>query len=207
MRAGFLFLVLAFTTVFLAGAYAQPKTLTLTETNHTKIIGPVNGESIERVMTDIAKSDPNQPFFLYLQSPGGEVFAGKQLSDYLSSTTRPIHCIANTAISMAYVILQACPVRLVTPNAVLMMHHISAGAQGTITQMNSAIKVMQALEDLVFKNIADRFGISVKEFADKVGIEWWTMGGDKIVDSNQADKVVKVNCTAELEKKGLCPLL
>jgi len=188
-------------------AITKDDTIVLTKTNFTSIVGEVNGTSIGQTLDAISKSDPKQTFYIYLQSPGGSVFAGKQLVDYLKSTDRKIVCIGNTAISMAFVILQACPTRIVTEDAVLMSHQISTGMEGSLKQVKAAVTLMEKLEKLYDTMIAKRLKLSLEDYRAKIDPEFWMLGSEDILSNKAADSVAKVKCETSIEKEEVTKLV
>lgn len=175
--------------------------ITLNNTNFVAIRDKVDDLAIDNVFKVLLKSDPKEPFYLYLDSPGGSVFAGRRLVSYLLTTDRNVVCIANTAISMAYVILQACPVRLITNHSVLMTHQIASQLQGSLKEMQNQLVMVEKLALLYDSFIASRMGLTLEEYRTKVGIEWWMMGVKDALLNKAADKEVKVNCSTDLEKQ------
>lgn len=192
---------LAFLIRVSAGAPNIPiEAITLNKTNYTLLLGEVNADSVNVVMNDITQSNPNKTFYLVIESPGGDVIEGRRLVSYLQTTDRKIVCIARTAISMAYVTLQACPVRLVMESSILMTHQIAGSASGPLRDITARLVYMQKLADLYDGLIAARMGLTVEDYRRKMIPEWWMVGPKDILDNKAADKEVKVVCTKELEK-------
>jgi len=186
----------------------KPPLVTLTPGNTASIVGEVNGDSVIKAFADISKSDPSKVLYLYLDTPGGSVFAGKALVDYLSTTKRNIHCIANVAISMGFHILESgCKVRLVTPQAILMAHEMATQIDGKTSELEFQAKLTRKLEDLFDTASANRLGLSLKSYQSRLTPEWWLMGDLEVLKANAADTTVTVNCSIELEKSGKCPLI
>lgn len=173
----------------------------LTPSNFTILLDEVNALSVNTVMQGITNSDPSKPFYLIINSPGGYVLEGRPLVSYLTSTNRNIVCIAQTAISMAYVTLQACPVRLVTNHSILMTHQIAGGSKGTLNDMKAALTFTQKLADLYDRLMAGRMQLTLEEYRAHINPEWWFVGAQDAIINNAADAEVKVTCTRELEKQ------
>lgn len=182
------------------GEEAQVEQVVLTTTNFSALRDEVNVNTVNSLLQGITNSDPKKPFYLFLDSPGGSVIAGRQLVNYLTTTDRQIICIARTAISMAYVILQACPVRLVTNDAILMTHQIASGTQGSLREMQAAVTFTQKLADYYETLIANRMGLTLEYYRTRILPEWWMVGAADSIGNKAADKEVSVSCTKELEK-------
>jgi ATP-dependent Clp protease protease subunit len=140
----------------------------LTETNFVSIVGEVNEASISDVMIGISKSDPSKPLYLYLDTPGGEVFAGKKLVDYLHSTDRNIVCIASMAISMGFVTLQSCKTRLITRDGILMTHQIASQVKGSLHDIENQVSLLRKLELLYDTMISRRMELTLEAYQAKL---------------------------------------
>jgi ATP-dependent Clp protease protease subunit len=190
----------AFNVAASNGAPDKVYKVELSTKNHVAIRDEVNDATVNKALQGITNSDPNKPFYLFLESPGGSVFAGRRLVNYLQTTDRQIICVANTAISMAFVILEACPVRLMTNHGVLMSHQIASGAKGSLSEMKAALMLTQKLADLYDGMIAYRMGLTLEAYRAKLNPEFWMIGIKDGIDNKAVDAEVRVTCTRELEK-------
>ena len=78
-------LIALFTTAMAIG-YSKPELkIELTKTNHTTIIGEVDPATLSPAIEAIRKSDKTKPFYLYINSGGGSVFAGLQFIQQLEA--------------------------------------------------------------------------------------------------------------------------
>lgn len=170
--------------------------------NHTSLIGDVNGESINFVLSGIANSDPTKPFYVFLDTPGGQVLQGRRLVSFLQTTNRNVICVANTAISMGFVILQACPVRLMTQHGILMSHQIAGGAQGPLDVMKAGLIFVQKLADMYDTMMANRMGMTLEAYRAKINPEFWMVGIKEGLEAHAVDGEAKVTCTNALEKSS-----
>jgi len=169
--------------------------ITLTEKNHTSLVGVVNRDSIKLVMTDLVKRDQSKEFYLYIESPGGSVLAGLLLVDYLA-TQKNITCVASFAASMAFSILQACPTRIVTPSAVIMQHEAYQVGDGkeTSDDMKTNSNILLQMNDLMATFESKRLGITKEKFLELIKHEYWLIGSVKILHDNAADESKGVVC-------------
>ncbi len=110
--------------------YAEQNEIELTTTNFASLRGEVTNDTIEPILKKIYASDSSKTFYLYIDSPGGDVFQGLRLVRYLQSTKHPITCVTSTAISMAFVIFQTCNTRVILDSAVLMTHEVATSGIG-----------------------------------------------------------------------------
>lgn len=186
----------------------KSNTIVLDPSNHTEIVGEISMESINKNMQEIANSSPSKTFYIYIQTPGGSVFAGKRLVDYLRVTDRKIVCIADIAISMGFHILEdGCRTRLVTEGAVLMSHQISFGAQGSLAEVEASVQLSRKIEDYLDSLTSQRLGLTLKEYQAKLNPEFWMVGHPEILLNKAADGVSIVVCDRTLETSHKCPMM
>lgn len=70
-----------------------------------------------------ALNERNGPIFVILRTGGGSVTAGYLMVRTIQNSKNPVICITDTrAMSMGFYILQSCNRRIMTRNALLMMH-------------------------------------------------------------------------------------
>lgn len=198
--------------------------IVLTQSNHATLIGEVTGQSVKETIDKLRKLDNSKTRYLYINSPGGEVQTGIRLVNYLQSAEgKGIICVADTAISMAMVSMQACETRVTTPNATFMSHGIAGGVQGYTRKVESDLTIMKGFDYILAKIQAERMGITVEELRKRQNEEYWIIGSEAIIAANAADKVAKVSCGSDMlvpvevdgtddegkvikVKKILCPL-
>jgi ATP-dependent protease ClpP protease subunit len=133
--------------------------------------------------------------YLYLQSPGGSVFAGMKAVSYIRSTPKKIVCIVDVAISMAAVILSVCDERVSTSNSIYMQHVTSYSIpQMAAPNAESFQKFLARSAYLMDIAQAARIGISYQAFKSLTRNDWWLMGED-LVTQRVADRATQVTCT------------
>ena len=107
----------------------------------------------------LESEDPGKDISLYINSPGGSVTAGMAIYD----TMQYIKCDVSTicmgmAASMGAFLLSGGPKgkRLALPNAEIMIHQPSGGAQGQATEINivaeQILKTRQRLNEILAAN-------------------------------------------------------
>lgn len=185
----------------------NPQKIVLTTVNHTALTGEVNNESINKVLFDISISDSKKPFYIFLNTPGGNVFSGRTLIDYLRHNNRKIQCIANTAISMGFHIFEdGCKRRLVMEGSFLMTHQISSVIAGNLNKLDKEVSLIHKMENFFDLLASGRMHLTLKQYQDKLNPEFWMIGSEEILDNNAADELVDVVCDVRLENSNTCPL-
>ena len=175
------------------------KNVELNSSNLVSLNSEINAESVVSTITSL-ESSTSPVTFLFIDSPGGSVMDGLALVNYLQHTKKPVHCIASYAASMAHAILESSPVRLGTPENILMQHKISGGAQGTPTEIEGTLKIMKGFESVLTNLETKRIGISKEEFEKRTFYPWYTFG-EESVKENVIDAIVNVSCSSELYSK------
>jgi ATP-dependent Clp protease protease subunit len=173
--------------------------INLSTENLVVLRGAVNMESVSKTIEQL-HSVGNDSVYLYLNSPGGSVVDGYhlvQMIDALHKSGKTVTCIADTAISMAFVIFQSCPVRYVRPSSILMQHQMSFGVRGSIEQVKNYVNFVDGMEEEINIRQALRVGMEVSEFKEKIMNDWWVYGY-QTVENNLADEMVFMLCDKDL---------
>lgn len=124
----------------------------------------------------LESKDPNKDIQLYINSPGGEVTAGLAIYDtmqYIKSDVSTI-CIGMAA-SMGAVLLTAGTKgkRFALPNADVMIHQPSGGAQGMASDIEiTAKKILQTREQLN-RILAEHTGQDIKRVEEDTERDRW----------------------------------
>jgi ATP-dependent Clp protease protease subunit len=175
------------------------KQIDLTDNNFASLRGPINSHTINHAITRLMEiSQYNNKIHIFIHSDGGDVLAGLQLMNYMKTLQyqgKEINCISNTAISMAFVIMQQCTNRYVLPYSILMQHQISLnnGLSGELHKINSQTLHINSIENELNTLQAEKIGISVEDFTKKILNEWWSTSTEAI-KNNIADEIITFTC-------------
>jgi ATP-dependent Clp protease protease subunit len=96
------------------------------------------------------REDPDQKIQLYIQSPGGEVYAGLAIYDAMQQISAPVSTLAlGQTASFGTILLVGGTkgLRHALPNSTIHLHQPSAGTQGQVTDMQIMVKEFQRLKD------------------------------------------------------------
>lgn len=105
----------------------------------------------------LEKEDPDKDIDFYIHSPGGSVSAGLAIYDAMQIIKPGVATICvGQAASMGAVLLAggAAGKRYCLQNARVMIHQGSAGAQGTIADMNVALAEFNKANQIIFEILA-----------------------------------------------------
>ena len=115
--------------------------------------------------------DPERDIFLYINSPGGSVYAGLAIYDTMQHLRAPVatFCVGMAA-SMAAILVAAGEKgkRSALPNSRIMIHQPSSGTQGTAADIEIAAKEILDIRTRLNAILAERTGQSVEQIADDV---------------------------------------
>ena len=135
------------------------------------ISGEVNDEMANAICAQLLflqSQDPKKEISCYVNSPGGSVTAGLAIYDTMQFVKCPIatYCIGQAA-SMGAVLLSAGTKgrRFSLPNARIMVHQPSGGAEGKATDIEITAKEILRLKDVLNGILAKHSG---KKFEDVV---------------------------------------
>ena len=130
--------------------------------------GPIDDDIANSVVAQLLfleGDDPDKDINLYINSPGGSVSAGLAIYD----TMQYIKCEVSTiciglAASMGAFLLAAGAKgkRKALPNAEIMIHQVSGGAQGQATDINIQAEQILKLKKRLNEILAARTGQSVE---------------------------------------------
>lgn len=105
----------------------------------------------------LSSQDPESDIDLYVNSPGGSVYAGLAIIDIINKIPNKVNTIGiGMCASMGAVILSAgTGIRRATENCRIMIHSVSSGTRGTVHDMNIDMKESIFLQNKLMKMLAD----------------------------------------------------
>ena len=130
--------------------------------------GPIDDDIANSVVAQLLfleGDDPDKDINLYINSPGGSVSAGLAIYDTMQSTKCEVSTICTgLAASMgAFLLAAGAPgKRKALPNAEIMIHQVSGGAQGQATDINIQAEQILKTKKRLNEILAARTGQSVE---------------------------------------------
>ncbi|MEO5928879.1 MAG: ATP-dependent Clp protease proteolytic subunit [Candidatus Kapaibacterium sp.] len=131
----------------------------------------------------LESEDPSKDIIMYINSPGGVVSAGLAIYDTMQYIRPDISTICvGMAASMAQVLLCAGTKgkRMALPNARIMMHQPSGGAQGQSTDMEIALKEMVRMREQLYKIISAHSGQDYEKIQRDADRDFWMSPQDGV---------------------------
>lgn len=174
----------------------KKNTVSLREEYTASSVDAVKAKLIALSHTLSAKED----IYLFLDTPGGSVSAGDDLDTVIKGLKNKVNVIAHFAASMGYLTTQSTTgKRYVTQDGILMAHRAYLGVEGqTPGEIGTRLAFFEKITDDLAAMAAKRTGITAEAYQQKVVKEYWVKGAAAVKD-NQADAVVNVSCSADLD--------
>lgn len=143
---------------------------------------------------DAAEEADADAFVLELNTPGGSVPDGFEISKRIENAKLPVTCVVDgKAASMGFYILQSCPTRLMTKRSTLMAHEPSLSGifYGQPNQWEALTEMLKALRVAMAEHCNRRLTTSVKEYRARTdgGKMWWFTWQDGL-KFHAVDKIV-----------------
>lgn len=121
---------------------------------------------------DLSKISGN--LTVWLNSPGGDVFAASQIYTMLRNHKGKVTVkIDGIAASAASVIAVAGDVTLISPTGMLMMHNPATLAMGNKTDMEQAIKLLEEVKESIINAYEEKTHLSRNKIAKMMDDETW----------------------------------
>ena len=137
--------------------------------------------------------DPERDIYMYINSPGGSVYAGLAIYDTMQHLRAPVStfCVGMAA-SMAAVLLAAGKPgkRNALPNSRIMIHQPSGGSHGTASDIEIAAQEILHIREKLNGIVAKHSGQSVDRVAEDVDRDRF-MSPQSAVEYGLIDRVLE----------------
>ena len=137
--------------------------------------------------------DPEKDISLYINSPGGSVYAGLAIYDTMQFVKPDVQTICvGIAMSMGAVLLAggAKGKRMALPNAKIMIHQVSSGFQGQATDIEIHAKEIIDVRRRLDQLLADHSGQPLDKVASDTERDYF-MSAQEAVDYGLIDRVIE----------------
>lgn len=141
----------------------------------------------------LEKEDPDKDIDFYIHSPGGSVSAGLAIYDTMKMIKPDVATICvGQAASMGAVLLAGGTKgkRYCLNNARVMIHQVSGGARGQLTDMKIAIQEAEKYMQVLMGILADATGKTVEQVSKDCDRDYF-MSAQEAADYGIVDKVLK----------------
>jgi ATP-dependent Clp protease protease subunit len=158
----------------------------------------------------LEREDPEREIALYINSPGGGIYAGLAIYDTMQLVRCPVSTIAvGSTFSMATIILAGGNkgMRYALPNSTIHMHPASSGIRGYAPDIEIQAKELLRMQRRMQEILAHHTGQGVETIAQDFARDHY-MSAEEAVEYGMIDKVlpgpvtVKSARTMEVEGDG-----
>ncbi len=136
--------------------------------------------------------DPEREIYLYINSPGGSVYAGLAIFDTMNHLRAPVstYCVGMAA-SMGALLLASGEKgsRSALPNSRIMLHQPSSGYQGTAADIEIAAKEVLGTRERLNRILANQTGQTLKKINADVDRDRW-MSAEEAVAYGLVDQIL-----------------
>lgn len=135
------------------------------------LVGPVNDATANLVVAQLLfleSENPDKDISLYINSPGGSVYAGMSIYDTMQFIKPDVSTLCTgLAASMGAFLLAAGKKgkRFTLPNSRIMIHQPSGGAQGQASDIQIQAREILDLRERLNRILADNTGQSIERIA------------------------------------------
>ena len=143
------------------------------------VSGPIETNMANTIIAQLLfleSENPNADISMYINSPGGEVYAGLAIMNTMQYIKPKVSTIGMGVVaSMASVLLAAGEKgkRFLLPDSTVMIHQPSSGTQGMITDMEISVREGQRLKKLITQKMTEFTGRKEKELFDAMERDNW----------------------------------
>lgn len=146
-------------------------------------VNSVTASLITAQLLFLEAEDPDKDIQFYINSPGGEVSSGLMIYDtmqYIKADVQTI-CMGMAASMGAFLLAAGAPgKRFSLPNAEIMIHQPSGGAQGQATDIRIAAEHIQKMKDRLNRILSERTGQPFEKVAFDTERDNWMSAQDAI---------------------------
>ena len=164
------------------------------KTRQIILTGEINkdlADSIARQLL-ILDSESNDPIYMYIDSPGGDVDAGFAIYDVIRFVKSPVYLVGMGLIaSAATLVLLSVPKeqRVGLPNSRYLIHQPLGGMRGVATDIEIYAKDMEKIRAKLNKIISDATGVSLEQVTKDTDRDYW-LDSDEAVKYGLISKII-----------------
>ncbi len=166
---------------------------------------PINDDVANTIIAQLLfleSEDPDKDINLYINSPGGAVSSGMAIYDTIQFLKAPVSTICvGQAASMGALLLAAGAKgkRYSLPNARIMLHQPSGGAQGQATDIQIQAKEILKIKEKLNKILAQHTGKPLDKIEQDVERDYF-MSAEESKEYGLIDDVIVKRLDAKKEK-------
>jgi ATP-dependent Clp protease protease subunit len=131
----------------------------------------------------LENDDSDKDIYMYINSPGGSVSSGLGIYDTMRYIKPDIHtmCVGSAVSMGCFLLAGGTPgKRYSLPHSRIMMHQVSGGAQGNISDVEITLEEMQTVNKVLMTILAENTGMSLEEVKGHYGRDKWMSASDAV---------------------------
>lgn len=150
---------------------------------------------IQAQLLFLESSEPSSDIQLYINSPGGMVYAGLGIYDTMQLVSPDVATVcAGMAASMAAVLLTAGTKgkRVALPHSRILIHQPMGGAEGQASDIEIAAKEIKKIKNELYHIISTHSGKSIQQIEKDADRDYW-MSASEAVEYGMIDNILVRN--------------
>lgn len=158
--------------------------------------GQVNGISSSDCIESVGfwtRKRPGCDITIIFNSPGGGVFEGLALYDFIRDLRSRGHKVITKSVGMAAsmggILLQAGDERVMGPNAYMLIHEVSSGAIGKTSELEDALEFTTRLQEKLLNILAERSTMTVAQIKRKWKKKDWWLDAQEALELGFIDRI------------------
>lgn len=164
------------------------------KTRQILLSGEVNKALAEKIIRQllILEADSEEPIYIFIDSPGGDVDAGYAIFDMIRFVKAPVYCIGMGLVASAgALILLAADKsrRLGLPNSHYLIHQPLSGIKGVATDIEIHAREIEKTRVKINALIADETGKELAQVEKDTDRDYW-MSATEALDYGLISKVI-----------------
>lgn len=143
-------------------------------------------------MTALEYIDHTKPITIYIDTYGGNIDAAMLMYDCMRTSACPINTVGIGKVMSAGTLLLSAGdsgFRYITPNTRVMVHEVSGGSVGTVSEMEASVSESKKVQDRFLSLLSKHTGKSKSLLLDDVLHQNNYMSAKEAIDYGLADKV------------------
>lgn len=159
------------------------------------LFGEIDETSVGKVVKGIqlmVSKNKEAPIDIYLNSMGGEIYSGLALFDFIQGLSVQVTIyVVGAAMSAASIVLMAGDVRVMYPNAKLMLHTCSGGVDGKSFEIINDAEEHKRIHKQMAEIYGARSHVRSEKWAKDLKHEDMFLRADKALELGLIDKILE----------------
>ncbi len=167
----------------------------LLKTRSILISGEINKDQADQFTRNILvlDSQSNDPIYVYINSPGGDVYSGFAIHDMIRFVDSPVYVIGQGLIASAaaLIFLAAEKERRVgLPNSTYLIHQPLSQMKGVASDMQIQAEKMEELRKKLDKLISDATGMDLEKVSKDTERDYW-LSAEEALSYNILSRIIE----------------